>query len=850
MYIVIECEKGEFIGAFVSTDLTQPTSSDDYAWEPCGDSKSFLCSFDQGAQFMAIEGLNSYVNLARDYEEGGYMQFGTDGAFYLSFCPGYSNACYRTSQYTCTSNPSVKLPESYIPVKLEVWGLDHSATKKNKSASSTSEFKPTSSQSNISPSESSLKYHCPGPVYEISTSTTISMLSQSIASGRDINLKLPTGNAVKVDSAVTLDNLLSSSMGPLGNIIVFHVADLDQNIQPSQADVHPISPMLKVFRFFVEQGGAVALYKQAKSHIAIQFSKSEQQKWISWIELVSSWSVVPSFTEYFMGNDDCRKLLLFCLGIDEGSTDNLNQIKEDPTKCVLASVCQLLQAEGKAVVRQTILDNHLLDSVLDQLRDVSKEVTRSQNSTADESIMSTTSTSTSPQKSSKHKKSKSGADGATPAKKGVGYGSDELGGSLATKWDPSIYLKAEEQRSQRLEELVNILVAFVSIPESEKSDSRWIAGDEFATKLLGSALLPMIESRFFNDSLLDMGKSAGLYFVCLKLIRALATHDALLNVLDDIDPSWKPVQRESIASLLKKQAGLSRIFMKCLDQAPGVAAAGLSKSTDDSTKLTGASAPKKDILSTMLDDTSITLTKSVAKTDNLKESANTDGMEVLAKDFIATCEFVSQRLVDTVLERQASMGYDRSSISESRLYHLSLRDHRFGYSNMKGKDKKYVHHYEQNIASSSSKPPQTKIVRLAQELAGIATALPVEDTNAIFLRVDESRVDVIKTLIIGATGTPYAGGCFEFHVFCDDSYPNKSPKVNLETTGSGEVRFNPNLYNCGKVCLSLLGTWRGTATENWDPKLSTMLQVFCSIQAMLMSDDVYTNEPGKNIVRF
>jgi hypothetical protein len=30
-------------------------------------------------------------------------------------------------------------------------------------------------------------------------------------------------------------------------------------------------------------------------------------------------------------------------------------------------------------------------------------------------------------------------------------------------------------------------------------------------------------------------------------------------------------------------------------------------------------------------------------------------------------------------------------------------------------------------------------------------------------------------------------------------------QVNLQTTGKGTVRFNPNLYNCGKVCLSLLG---------------------------------------------
>mmetsp|Transcript_19443 Transcript_19443/g.38096 ORF Transcript_19443/g.38096 Transcript_19443/m.38096 type:complete len:394 (-) Transcript_19443:163-1344(-) len=66
------------------------------------------------------------------------------------------------------------------------------------------------------------------------------------------------------------------------------------------------------------------------------------------------------------------------------------------------------------------------------------------------------------------------------------------------------------------------------------------------------------------------------------------------------------------------------------------------------------------------------------------------------------------------------------------------------------------------------------------------------------------------------------------------------------TTGSGQVRFNPNLYNNGKVCLSLLGTWRGGATgsENWT-KNSSLWQVLVSIQsAILGSEFPYFNEPG------
>lgn len=34
-----------------------------------------------------------------------------------------------------------------------------------------------------------------------------------------------------------------------------------------------------------------------------------------------------------------------------------------------------------------------------------------------------------------------------------------------------------------------------------------------------------------------------------------------------------------------------------------------------------------------------------------------------------------------------------------------------------------------------------------------------------------------------------------------------------------------NLYNCGKVCLSLLGTWQGNQGEGWNAVASSMLQV-------------------------
>lgn len=39
------------------------------------------------------------------------------------------------------------------------------------------------------------------------------------------------------------------------------------------------------------------------------------------------------------------------------------------------------------------------------------------------------------------------------------------------------------------------------------------------------------------------------------------------------------------------------------------------------------------------------------------------------------------------------------------------------------------------------------------------------------------------------------------------------------------LRVNPNMYENGYVCLSLLNTWNGRPNECWNPQASTLLQV-------------------------
>eukprot|EP01122_Echinamoeba_exundans_P007647 TRINITY_DN2398_c0_g1_i1.p1 TRINITY_DN2398_c0_g1~~TRINITY_DN2398_c0_g1_i1.p1 ORF type:complete len:897 (+),score=244.48 TRINITY_DN2398_c0_g1_i1:337-3027(+) len=109
----------------------------------------------------------------------------------------------------------------------------------------------------------------------------------------------------------------------------------------------------------------------------------------------------------------------------------------------------------------------------------------------------------------------------------------------------------------------------------------------------------------------------------------------------------------------------------------------------------------------------------------------------------------------------------------------------------------------------------------------------------IHVMIDEDDVTHVSALIIGPEDTPYADGFFHFDMVYPHDYPWNPPKVTLVTTNNGTVRFNPNLYSNGKVCLSILGTWSG---PSWT-SVQTMYSTLISIQS-LMNGAPYHNEPG------
>jgi ubiquitin-protein ligase len=115
---------------------------------------------------------------------------------------------------------------------------------------------------------------------------------------------------------------------------------------------------------------------------------------------------------------------------------------------------------------------------------------------------------------------------------------------------------------------------------------------------------------------------------------------------------------------------------------------------------------------------------------------------------------------------------------------------------------------------------------------------PLTD-NGIYYIHDETDMTKGYAMIIGQSDTPYYGGYYFFSFDYPIDYPFSPPKVTY-MTNDGKTRFNPNLYRCGKVCVSILNTWAG---DKWTScqTINSILLTLCS----LLNDTPLLNEPGQ-----
>ena len=135
----------------------------------------------------------------------------------------------------------------------------------------------------------------------------------------------------------------------------------------------------------------------------------------------------------------------------------------------------------------------------------------------------------------------------------------------------------------------------------------------------------------------------------------------------------------------------------------------------------------------------------------------------------------------------------------------------------------------------------TFLKRIAKEHRILSSSLP---DGEIYVRTYESRLDLLRCLIIGPADTPYEYSPFVIDLHLGPNFPKEPPKAHFHSWTSGLGRINPNLYEEGKICLSLLGTWPGQSEqEGWSDK-ATILQVLVSLQGLVFVSQPFYNEAG------
>lgn len=209
----------------------------------------------------------------------------------------------------------------------------------------------------------------------------------------------------------------------------------------------------------------------------------------------------------------------------------------------------------------------------------------------------------------------------------------------------------------------------------------------------------------------------------------------------------------------------------------------------------------------------------------------------IGKDLDPTLSYIRSSInrilsiMNTKKERQNIPSIQSTPNTAEIVYEAVLSPHKFDYVPFSARF---------DIPGTTTNPPSKSLLtRITREMMTLNAGLPISFSSAIFFRADEDDPRKMKFLITGPPNTPYDSGCFIFDLYTPPEYPNTNPKAHF--ANNGNFRFNPNLYACGKVCLSLLGTW---SKNQWDANTSTLLQVTLSIQSQILVDEPFYNEPG------
>ena len=524
-------------------------------------------------------------------------------------------------------------------------------------------------------------------------------------------------------------------------------------------------------------------------------NQNSKKFWKEWVEDYEKFSDLPIFYNEMIKTDTC-KIIGFNILVNLYDTkDSIQTIGFNASMYLYDILSRIFCDYNDADLREYVVTSGMFAYILKRLEILSEEMPRKY-------------------MPNKKKKTEDNKDEVLTKKKEIDYDkvfsynktSKGIGYSRNVSnevWDVDAYL--EKQRNHRNFLIESIITFFVKFFNMTKLKQEILS--KMYNLILESALLPCIENLFTENSILELEKNSKLVNLYFQLLENFSKSSDFFLLLKDISTDYKPIQVKSIFNLAKDLIDSISIYNK-----------------------------------------------------HVMNKSSKVGKNIFFEEVILIYEEIKKNIQNfeknTNLYETTVKIIDINNMDPEQAYPLLLKKYTFDYISMKnsngGIDNFFVNHQSFNYHSYNSKSfnnnqsvvSEDKVLRLVGEFANLQNSLPVEFTNSIFVRVDKDNMDYMKAIIFGSEGTPYSSGAFLYDIYFGNNYPNSPPSVAITSTGNGTVRFNPNLYSNGKVCLSLLGTWSGSQGENWDPKISTIYQVLLSIQSIIMSDLVYFNEPG------
>ncbi|XP_039574732.1 baculoviral IAP repeat-containing protein 6 isoform X5 [Passer montanus] len=420
--------------------------------------------------------------------------------------------------------------------------------------------------------------------------------------------------------------------------------------------------------------------------------------------------------------------------------------------------------------------------------------------------------------------------------KGTGFGT----GSTASGWDVEQALTKQRLEEEHVTCLLQVLASYINPAGSTSNEETQTSHEgrgqnssalpSILLELLSqSCLIPAMSSYLRNDSVLDMARHVPLYRALLELLRAIASCTSMVPLLLPLSGESSEEEEEqlesqaSVGTLLAKMKTCVDTYTNRLRSKKDKAKTGVKPDTSDQ-EPEGLTLLVPDIQKTA--EIVYAATTSLRQANQEKKMAEYSKKAAVKPKPLSVLRSLEEKYVAVMKKLQFDTFEMVSEDDDGKLVF------------------KVNYHYMSQVKNASDANSAARARRLAQEAVTLSTSLPLSSSSSVFVRCDEERLDIMKVLITGPADTPYANGCFEFDVYFPQDYPNSPPLVNLETTGGHSVRFNPNLYNDGKVCLSILNTWHGRPEEKWNPQTSSFLQVLVSVQSLILVAEPYFNEPG------